>query len=128
VNKRTVNVHEIVCKTFIGPRPGPEYTVDHDDRNRSNNNVSNLRWATKKQQSANSSRSKAVSAYSMDGTLFKTWDSMRGAAKELGLTQQSISYCCNNKNLTNVYGGYKWVYSASCETPAISTVITQSSC
>lgn len=49
--------HQIVLQTFI-PRTQTEYeedykTIDHIDRNRTNNNLSNLRWATLKEQMAN---------------------------------------------------------------------------
>jgi hypothetical protein len=46
-NKRHVKfAHILMCETFIGSRPlGME--VDHIDRQRDNNNISNLRWLTK---------------------------------------------------------------------------------
>ena len=49
-------VHQLVALAFLGTPPSSEHTVDHIDRNRSNNCVENLRWATKKEQRANSAR------------------------------------------------------------------------
>lgn len=46
---RTVKVHHLVLKTFVGPRPEGMQGC-HNDGNRVNNRLSNLRWDT---QSAN---------------------------------------------------------------------------
>ena len=46
-------VHRLVALAFHGPQPDKSYTVDHIDRIKTNNNASNLRWATKAEQSAN---------------------------------------------------------------------------
>ena len=46
-------LHLIVAENFLPPAPSPSHTVDHIDRNKANNAVSNLRWATKSEQSLN---------------------------------------------------------------------------
>ena len=46
-------VHRLVALAFHGHPPDKSYTVDHIDRIKTNNNASNLRWATKAEQAAN---------------------------------------------------------------------------
>lgn len=48
-------VHRLVAETFI-PNPDGKPTVDHIDRNTTNNSLSNLRWATHSEQRENSSQ------------------------------------------------------------------------
>jgi len=45
-------VHRLLAETFI-PNPDNKPEVDHIDRNKTNNNLSNLRWATKSENMLN---------------------------------------------------------------------------
>ena len=49
----TKQVYELTVLSFIGNKPTLSHTVDHIDRNYNNNHLSNLRWATKKEQANN---------------------------------------------------------------------------
>lgn len=52
-NKKLYKVHRLVAETFI-PNPDNKPTVDHKNRNRFDNRVENLQWATQKEQLENS--------------------------------------------------------------------------
>lgn len=45
--------HLLVAEAFLGPKPGPTFTIDHIDRNPANNRADNLRWASKTEQNYN---------------------------------------------------------------------------
>ena len=47
--RTTRKVHRLVAEAFIGPQPDESYEINHKDRNRSNNDVSNLEWVTHKE-------------------------------------------------------------------------------
>ena len=51
--KKRINtkVHQLVCKSFHGPRPSPEHQVAHNNGDKTDNRASNLRWATREENS-----------------------------------------------------------------------------
>lgn len=55
VNGKSYLVHRLVAECFI-PNPEHKPTVDHINRDPTDNRVSNLRWATYKEQVENSSK------------------------------------------------------------------------
>jgi hypothetical protein len=48
----TRTVHSLVAETFLGNPPTEKHEVAHNDGNRFNNHVSNLRWATRSENHA----------------------------------------------------------------------------
>lgn len=50
--RRTREIHRLVAEAFLGPPPSAEHEVAHGDGDKTNNQVSNLRWATRKENLA----------------------------------------------------------------------------
>ena len=88
--------HILVAATFHGVRPEGK-TVDHIDTNSLNNHPKNLRYATPAEQRANQGErspsgpqgSRPVEVL-IEGK-WKSFDSVRAAARELGLPQGNVS-------------------------------------
>ena len=53
IRRKSIEVHLLVAEKYLGPKPGPDYQVDHINRNRADNRVENLRWATRSENCAN---------------------------------------------------------------------------
>lgn len=45
-SQKRVDVHRLVALAFLGPQPSVRHLVAHNDGSRTNNVVTNLRWAT----------------------------------------------------------------------------------
>ena len=60
-------------------------------------------------QGIDNPKARIVNQYRLDGTLIKTWDTMKLAGKTLGIPPQNISRCCRTGKGTA--GGFKWSYA-----------------
>ena len=117
--------HRLVANTFI-PNFENKPCIDHIDTNRQNNNVSNLRWVTEKENHNNPlsiiNHSKAskkhigimpckrIAQLSIDGELIREWRSAEDASKNLGILRCDISAVCNNLKYHKTAGGFKWKF------------------
>ena len=63
-------VHRLLAETFI-PNPNNLPFVDHIDRDKTNNSLSNLRWATNQQNCMNASKTKNTSSLYKGVSWFK---------------------------------------------------------
>lgn len=102
-------VHKLVAQAFL-PNPENKPEVDHLDNNKDNNDLSNLRWVTHKenmnnpitrqrmldesykhasQVGENNPFSRKIAAYDLDGNLVGVYGSGGEAARELGLPKNT---------------------------------------
>lgn len=119
---KNFQIHRLVAEAFI-PNPQNKPTVDHIDKNPSNNNVKNLRWATLEEQCQNknyinhpknigSCEEKAVFMCDKNThEVIKQFSSMTEAAIFLGNKEirKNISAVCRGKRLSTY--GYYWRYA-----------------
>lgn len=128
-------LHRLVANHFI-PNPENKSTVNHKDGNKINNNINNLEWATRSEQTQHAyklglNNSKvglsgdsnyaygkrgdlsynAIPVYQLDkntNKIISEYGSMVEAAKQTGCNVSKISMVCAGKRITT--GGYKWKY------------------
>lgn len=100
IKDKEYKVHQLICIAFYGNAPTCLHTVDHINHIVDDNSETNLRWATKREQTLNRSNKKKICAYeARTGLYYKTWNSRDEAAKELKIkSPSSISDVCNGKN------------------------------
>lgn len=120
-------VHSLVALTFIGPRPA-KYQINHKDGNKHNNELSNLEYVTmsenmlhsykylgrrngtsnKGRYLGNAYRSVSIKQFNLNGTLVTSFDCVRRAAIELGISETAISNALHGRCKTS--GGFIWQY------------------
>lgn len=124
--KRLFSIHRLVAQAFI-PNPLNKKEVNHLDGNKYNNNVSNLEWATRKENAQHAIKmglqtkeqlAKAVSSMTAktrkpilqikDGKVVKEYESARQASRMNNFCISAICHCANGK-YKSMYG-YEWRY------------------
>jgi len=112
-----IYLSNLVARIFLGPPPTTSHTVDHINRNPSDDRLENLRWATKTEQSLNKNkqkdqRGKYITQIDKDtGFEIITWLSIKWAAENINNSRATRNRiweaCCNG----TLYNNYFWKYS-----------------
>ena len=117
INKKTYNfqVHRLVTLTYIGPPEDETYIVNHKDGNPSNNNVSNLEWASRSYNTKHGylkgkRKYKKISCYTK-GELVKEYDCMEDIIKEFPKYNKSAIYG-NCVGKSKISYGFVWKYDS----------------
>jgi hypothetical protein len=119
-NKRiTMRAHQIIAKTFI-PNPENKPTVDHIDNNKGNNNVSNLKWATMKEQNDPNNKitkpgmriKRPVWKCDNDGNKIEKFQSLVEAAADINIAISTLKTNIqrNLRNENKLINGFKYEY------------------
>ena len=123
-------IHRLVASAFI-PNPENKPCVDHIDCNVDNNNVTNLRWVTQRENVYNpltrkhakenyvhlfnelNGKSTPIARFSLSNNKdLKIYPSQCEAKRE-GYNQGAISACCRGQNKS--HKGYCWMYLSDYE-------------
>ena len=118
-------LHQLLALTFL-PNPKAYKEIDHIDRNRANNELSNLRWVSRAEQAKNREynhesklTSRPVWQVSLQGERLQRFESTKKASETTGVSSSSIynvaskgtrKTSAGNVSIYTTAGGFKWEY------------------
>ena len=111
--KKSYSIHRLVGITFL-PNPDNKPTINHIDKNKHNNNLENLEWATHTEQKIHSPNSiintyRKIWQIDLENNKVKLFNSLKDAGLTINENAfKNISSCANGKTKTAY--GYKWEY------------------
>lgn len=123
------SLHQLLALTFL-PNPEGHKEIDHIDRNRANNHLSNLRWASRKMQNVNRAQMKQylsrrpIWQLSPSGERLKRFLCVTEAAKELNIStgvlhdvlrKRKVYTAAGNASYKQTAGGFRWEFCNQAE-------------
>lgn len=115
VNRKQMlrRVHVLVLETFVGPRP-PRMDGCHNDGDKLNNVLSNLRWATRKENMADARRHGTDCHGERHPHARITWDIVREMRRLRATTSMTYAEIASatgatKSQATDVCRGYSWI-------------------
>jgi len=119
-NNKTMTsfLHRLVAISFLVCLD-ETYVVNHKDGCKTNNNVENLEWISRSENSKHSYRLNlhkpiryGVSQYTVDGIFIRNYASLLEAEKDTGIGNGFISNICRGVRGKKTAGGYIWKYTS----------------
>lgn len=116
--KKNFRLHILIANAFLG-KGNKNQTVDHINRIKDDNNITNLRWASPKEQANNRKknikiRGRVIIQYDENKNLIKEWESINSICKIFNIMSASIRYACKKNTLSC---GYYWQYKDKINLP-----------
>ena len=116
-NNKKINIplHRLIAKFYLENGHtyfnDNNYIVNHIDKNRLNNNISNLEWITQKENIIHGCGRKIAKINKDTNEVIKTYSNITDAYKELNKPWNSlISKVCNGEKGRKTIYGFKWKY------------------
>lgn len=105
--RKSFYIHRLVALAFI-PNPMNLPQINHKNEDKKDNRLENLEWISTKDNCNYGTRNERLSKKVYCIELDKVFNSVSGAAKELGLLGSSISNCLTGRCKTS--GGFHFNY------------------
>lgn len=106
------SIHRLVLTAFVGPMPTTTHAA-HGDGVKTNNRLSNLRWATPAENSADKAKHGTRQNGARAGTAKLTWEAVaeirarRASGEGLPSVARRFGVCVNT--VTNITSGKTWI-------------------